>query len=134
LRPLRAAGAGAITSLASGGDAGGASGFGSADGSAAAAGVSTNGAGVGAGGSGTDAGRTTVAAGAGVVLMTAVAGSVIRVFNRGANALLVYPTSGAAIDALGANVGYSLPVLKSQTFTATSTTQWYSDNAPPNYN
>lgn len=47
---------------------------------------------------------TTVGAGSGVVLPTAVLGRIIRVMNDGANPLLIYPASGALIDSLAANI------------------------------
>lgn len=71
---------------------------------------------------------TTVAAGTGVVMPALSAGQEeCVVFNRGANALKVYPNGVAAIDALGASVAYSVPVGKSQTFRAVSAVQIYSD-------
>lgn len=69
---------------------------------------------------------TTAASGTGVVLQTAAAGKTVIVVNKGANVLLVYPATGAAIDALGANVGISVPVSGWIEFNASSTTQWYS--------
>ena len=69
---------------------------------------------------------TTVAAGAGVVLQTAVAGKTVRVINKGANPLKVYPASGAAVDALGANVAITIPVDGQASFDGSSATQWYS--------
>jgi hypothetical protein len=69
---------------------------------------------------------TTVASGAGVVLPTATTGRRLIVVNKGANALKVYPASGAAIDALGANTALSLPVDGWLELDAASTTQWYS--------
>lgn len=71
---------------------------------------------------------TTVAAGTGVGLLSSMLYSDMptTVGNYGANALLVYPASGAQIDSLGANVGYSLAVGKIATFRAASATQWRS--------
>lgn len=69
---------------------------------------------------------TTVAASAGVVLPTATVGRRIVLVNKGANALAVYPATGAAIDALGANVAISIPVGGIIEFNASTTTQWYS--------
>jgi hypothetical protein len=68
---------------------------------------------------------TTVAASTGVVLPTAVAGYVIIVRNGGANALNVYPATGAAINAGAANAAHSLPVGAMIQYVAMSTTQWY---------
>ena len=68
---------------------------------------------------------TTVAASTGVVLPTAVAGYMVIVRNGGANALNVYPATGAAINAGAANSAHSLPVGAMIQYVATSTTQWY---------
>ena len=68
---------------------------------------------------------TTVAASTGVVLPTAVAGYMVIVRNGGANALNVYPATGAAINAGAANAAHSLPVGAMIQYVATSTTQWY---------
>lgn len=52
---------------------------------------------------------TTTAAGTGVVLMPSEVGAVVTVHNLGANALLVYPnTAAAVINALGAGAGFSV--------------------------
>ena len=72
---------------------------------------------------------TTVAASSGVVLPTAVAGMVIIIRNGGANALNVYPASGAAVNALAANAAFSLAVGGILQFVAMSTTQWYTMTA-----
>ena len=69
---------------------------------------------------------TTVGASSGVVLPTATVGRRIIVVNKGANALAIYPASGAAIDALAANAAISLAVGGVLEFNASSTTQWYS--------
>ena len=45
----------------------------------------------------------TVAAGTGVVLFPGNPGTSQRVYNAGANALKIYPTSGAQINGLGTN-------------------------------
>lgn len=70
---------------------------------------------------------TTTAAGTGVVLPTAIAGMTITVFNRGANTLNCYPATGAAINALAANAAKTIAAGASETFTASSATQWYSE-------
>jgi len=62
----------------------------------------------------------------GVTLPTATAGRRIVVVNKGANAVNIYPASGAAIDALTANAAISLPVAGVMSFNAASSTQWYS--------
>jgi hypothetical protein len=52
----------------------------------------------------------TVAAGAGVVLPSPVAGQEVFVSNQGANPLTVYPPTGAAIDVLAANAPVTVAV------------------------
>lgn len=70
---------------------------------------------------------TTVAtAGDSVKLPTAALGKKIVVVNNGAEALNVYPASGAAIDALGTNAPYSINPGTTQTFLGRSSTAWYS--------
>lgn len=52
---------------------------------------------------------STVASGAGAVLPSSdAAGVQIEIWNNGANALLIYPGRGGAIDALGTNTAFSL--------------------------
>lgn len=51
---------------------------------------------------------TTAAASTGVILPAMNPGDSLNVYNKGANALLVYPPTGAVINALGANAGYSV--------------------------
>ena len=72
---------------------------------------------------------STVASGAGVVLPTAVAGMRVTIVNTSANSLIVYPASGAQVNALAANAGYTLPTLARLDYVATSTTQWYTMGA-----
>ncbi|MFH0983663.1 MAG: hypothetical protein V2A79_19275 [Planctomycetota bacterium] len=63
---------------------------------------------------------------AGVVLPVAVVGRKIIVKNTVANAnLLVYPASGAQINALGSNVAMTVPFGGMVEFLASSTTLWY---------
>lgn len=70
---------------------------------------------------------TTAAANpSGSTLPAATVGRRVIVVNKGANAVNIYPASGAAIDALGANAAISLPVAGRLEFDASSTTQWYS--------
>jgi hypothetical protein len=71
----------------------------------------------------------TVTAGQGVVLPTAVAGMRIAIINTSAAALLVYPASGGAINALAANASYSLAAGARLDYVATTTTQWYTMNS-----
>jgi hypothetical protein len=72
---------------------------------------------------------TTVASGTGVILPTAAAGMTVFIKNAGANALAVYPASGGAIDALAANAAYSIPVGETRSYTASSTTQWFTHSS-----
>jgi hypothetical protein len=51
---------------------------------------------------------TTAAAATGVLLPPLNPGDEITVYNKGANAVLVYPPTGAVINGLGANAGYSI--------------------------
>ena len=74
-------------------------------------------------------GVATVASGAGVVLPTAVAGMAITIVNSSANSLLVYPASGAAINSLATNTGYTQSTLATLQYIALSTTQWYTVGA-----
>lgn len=70
---------------------------------------------------------TTAAANpSGVTLPTATTGRRIVVVNKGANAINVYPATGAAIDALAANASIQIPVAGVMIFNASSSTQWYS--------
>jgi hypothetical protein len=71
---------------------------------------------------------TSVAAGAGGALPTAVAGMEVTVINFGANTLLIYPVNGgsAKINALTANTAISVPASSVMNFYAVSSTQWYS--------
>ena len=58
----------------------------------------------------------TVASGTGVLLQTLQPGQTQTVFNGGANALNVYPTPNAKIDALALNTPYSLGAGLKRTF------------------
>ena len=69
---------------------------------------------------------TTAANPSGVTLPTATVGRRITVINKGTNPIVIYPASGAAIDALATNAGITLIVGQSLIFNATTTTQWYS--------
>ena len=62
----------------------------------------------------------------GVRLPTAVAGAVVIVKNTAAGALLIYPATGGAINAVAANGSYSITNVTSTMLVASSTTQWYS--------
>lgn len=70
---------------------------------------------------------TTTGSGQGVVLPTAASpfGREITIVNRGANALTVYPDSGAAIDGASTNTGVTVPVNGEISFFSSSATQWY---------
>ena len=72
---------------------------------------------------------STVSSGSGVVLPTATAGMAIVIVNTSANTLLVYPASGAAINSLSTNVGYSHVTLATLQYIAISSTQWYTVGA-----
>lgn len=58
----------------------------------------------------------TVPAGTGCRAPILNPGQEFRVWNKGANALAVYPWVGARIDALAVNTPYSLPINKMQLF------------------
>ena len=72
---------------------------------------------------------STVASGAGVVLPTAVAGMTVYITNTSANSLLVYPATGAVINELSTNAGYSQATKATIHYVAASSTQWYSVGA-----
>jgi hypothetical protein len=72
---------------------------------------------------------STVTSGSGVVLPSATAGMAIVIVNSSANTLLVYPASGAAINSLSTNVGYSHVTLATLQYIAISSTQWYTVGA-----
>lgn len=70
---------------------------------------------------------TTAAANpSGATLPTATTGRRIVIVNKGANAVNIYPDTGASIDALGANTAVQIAVGGVMSFNASSTTQWYS--------
>lgn len=62
----------------------------------------------------------------GVRLPTAVAGTMVIVKNTAAAALLIYPATGAAVNAVAANSAYSIALATSTILVASSATQWYS--------
>ena len=70
---------------------------------------------------------STAAASTGVALPTGTVGRRVVVFNRGANAITVYPASGGTIDTLALNAGMALPVNAQAQFYAATATQWYSE-------
>ena len=72
---------------------------------------------------------STVASGSGVVLPTATVGMAVVIVNSSANSLLVYPASGAAINSLATNAGYSHVTLATLQYIAISSTQWYTVGA-----
>lgn len=51
---------------------------------------------------------TTVGAGTGTVIPAMNPGDSVNLYNKGANALLVYPPVGGVINGLGTNAGYSV--------------------------
>jgi hypothetical protein len=73
---------------------------------------------------------STVTAGQGVILPTAVAGMRLTVINTAAANLLIYPASTAAINSLGANAAFTLGGnTNAIDLVAATTTQWYTINA-----
>ena len=70
-----------------------------------------------------------VSASTGVILPVTTGGLRISVINTGANALSVYPASGAQINSAAANAAYSLAVGARLDFLSVSSTQWYTLNA-----
>ena len=68
---------------------------------------------------------STVASGAGVVLPVGVPGLAITITNSSVNSLLVYPASGASINALATNVGYSQATLSTIQYITLTGTLWY---------
>jgi len=69
---------------------------------------------------------TTAAASTGVRLMVPEAGSMVMVVNSGANALLVYPGTGAAINALTVTTaGFSVAAGGRAMFVGTSSANWF---------
>mgnify|MGYP001577336727 CR=1 FL=1 len=68
---------------------------------------------------------STVANGTGTILDSdASAGDSQMIYNGGANALKVYPVSGAQINALGANQPMLLPIRTACMFHCLTTTLW----------
>lgn len=61
---------------------------------------------------------TTTAASTGVRLPATNPGDSVTVANLGANALLVYPVVGGAVQSGATNAGFSVPTLKTATFIA----------------
>jgi hypothetical protein len=76
---------------------------------------------------------STVASGAGTRLPPALPGMTVTVYNAGANALLIFPSSAAQggitggdqINALGANASYSETAGNKATFQCLTAGQWY---------
>ena len=68
---------------------------------------------------------TTVAAGTGAIVPSfAQPGDIVRAFNNGASALLVYPQTGGAINNGAANAGFSVAANKGVQFVMLSATLW----------
>ena len=65
----------------------------------------------------------------GVILPTAVAGMVLTITNSTANAMLVYPATGAAINVLAANASFTQAANATLQFIAPTATQWYTVGA-----
>jgi hypothetical protein len=72
---------------------------------------------------------SSVSAGQGVVLPTAVAGMCIIITNSSATNLAVYPASGAAINSLSANAALTHGAGATLQYIAPTTTQWYTVGA-----
>ena len=72
---------------------------------------------------------SSVSAGQGVVLPTAVAGMRVTIVNTSANTVIIYPAAGGTINSLATNAGHSLPTVGRLDYIATSTTQWYAMGA-----
>ena len=72
---------------------------------------------------------STVAAGSGVVLPTAVAGRLIYIVNTNGNSVQVYPASGAAINTLATNANLTQSNGAALQYIASSATQWYTIGA-----
>jgi len=72
---------------------------------------------------------STVSAGQGIVLPTAIAGMVIIVNNTSATSLNVYPATGATINTLSTNTAYTHVAGASLQYFAVSATQWYTVGA-----
>ena len=66
---------------------------------------------------------STVASGAGVVLLGLTAGSAQTVYNAGANTLKVYPPTGSKINQLAANAATLLPINTGCRYEVVSATQ-----------
>ncbi len=73
---------------------------------------------------------TTTAAGTGVSLPVPSLPASVFVINQGANALEVYPPSGGTINAGSADVAFTLAAGGSIRFTASSTTNYYTEFVP----
>ena len=74
----------------------------------------------------------TCAAGAGVILSTNASfapGDDVFLTNQGANACLIYPPVGGQINALGANVGFSVAAGKQTNFRSVGGNQFYAPAA-----
>ena len=67
---------------------------------------------------------STVAASTGAVLTAGAPGDETWIHNAGANALTVYPPSGAQINAAGPNTGVSLATNTGMILKCISATQW----------
>jgi hypothetical protein len=72
---------------------------------------------------------STVSAGQGVRLPTAVAGMVIIVNNTSATSMNVYPATSASINSLATNTAYTHVAGASLQYYAISSSQWYTIGA-----
>ena len=60
-----------------------------------------------------------------VILPTSTVGNTVTVINAGAASMNVFPASGEAINALGANTAFAVAAGKSCEFICTNTGQWH---------
>ncbi len=67
---------------------------------------------------------TTAAAGTGILLPFAEPGAEVTVKNLGANAVLVYPATGGAINALATNAGFSIAAAGQARFLGRNSLNW----------
>ena len=72
---------------------------------------------------------STVSSGAGVILPTVPPGARIIIMNTSANALNVYPPSGAVVNSGSTNAAYSQPAGARLEYISVTSTQWYTMNA-----
>jgi len=72
---------------------------------------------------------STVATCSGVILPTAVAGTVVYITNTSANSVVVYPQTSGQINNLGTNIGFTQGANATLQFIAPTTSRWYTVGA-----